>query len=226
MLFRSQAYLCDIVYGTNNEFGFDYLRDNMAGSLDDLVQRRDHPHHYAIVDEADSILIDEARTPLIISAPDSKPTDKYRDYAQMVLSLTRESDYQLDEKAKTATLTDLGVKRLEAKLGVSNLYQEQFDTIHYLENALKAQVLYHRDKEYIVKEGQIIIVDEHTGRLMPGRRYGNGLHQAIEAKEGVPVQQESRTLATISLQNYAGVSNGRGGQFRLWPVLEPPYGRV
>lgn len=199
---RQQAYLCDIVYGTNNEFGFDYLRDNMAGSLDDLVQRRDHPHHYAIVDEADSILIDEARTPLIISAPDSKPTDKYRDYAQMVLSLTRESDYQLDEKAKTATLTDLGVKRLEAKLGVSNLYQEQFDTIHYLENALKAQVLYHRDKEYIVKEGQIIIVDEHTGRLMPGRRYGNGLHQAIEAKEGVPVQQESRTLATISLQNY------------------------
>lgn len=199
---RQQAYLCDIVYGTNNEFGFDYLRDNMAGSLDDLVQRRDHPHHYAIVDEADSILIDEARTPLIISAPDSKPTDKYGDYAHMVLSLTAGSDYQLDEKAKTATLTDLGVKRLEARLGVNNLYQEQFDTIHYLENALKAQVLYHRDKEYIVKEGQIIIVDEHTGRLMPGRRYGNGLHQAIEAKEGVAVQQESRTLATISLQNY------------------------
>lgn len=199
---RQQAYLCDIVYGTNNEFGFDYLRDNMVSDLSQMVQRQDYPHHYAIVDEADSILIDEARTPLIISAPDSKPTHKYHDYARMVLQLVKDSDYSLDEKAKTATLTDLGVKRLEAHLGVKNLYQEQFDTIHYLENALKAQVLYHRDKEYIVKDEQIIIVDEHTGRLMHGRRYSNGLHQAIEAKEGVPIQQESRTLATISLQNY------------------------
>ncbi len=199
---RQQAYLCDILYGTNNEFGFDYLRDNMVPSLPRMVQRQDAPHYYAIVDEADSILIDEARTPLIISAPDSEPTDKYGDYAKMVTGLVKESDYKLDEKARTATLTDLGVKRIEQKLGVKNLYEENFDTIHYVENALKAKTLYQRDKDYIVRDNQVIIVDEHTGRLMAGRRYGNGLHQAIEAKEGVKVQQESRTLATISLQNY------------------------
>lgn len=199
---RQQAYLCDIVYGTNNEFGFDYLRDNMVPTLSRMVQRLDTPHFFAIVDEADSILIDEARTPLIISAPDSEPTDKYGYYAQMVTTLERDTDYKLDEKAKTATLTDLGVKRIEQKLGVKNLYEENFDTIHYLENALRAAALYHRDKEYIVRDGQVIIVDEHTGRLMYGRRYGEGLHQAIEAKEHVKVQQESRTLATISLQNY------------------------
>jgi len=199
---RQQAYLCDILYGTNNEFGFDYLRDNMVPSLPRMVQRQDTPHYYAIVDEADSILIDEARTPLIISAPDSEPTDKYGDYAKMVTGLVKDSDYKLDEKARTATLTDLGVKRIEQKLGVKNLYEENFDTIHYVENALKAKTLYQRDKDYIVRDNQVIIVDEHTGRLMAGRRYGNGLHQAIEAKEGVKVQQESRTLATISLQNY------------------------
>ena len=199
---RQQAYLCDIVYGTNNEFGFDYLRDNMVPELKRMVQRQDTPHFFAIVDEADSILIDEARTPLIISAPDSEPTDKYKTFAQMVTTLVKDSDYSLDEKSKTATLTDLGVKRIEQKLGVKNLYEEDFDTIHYIENALRASALYKRDKEYIVRDGQVIIVDEHTGRLMYGRRYSNGLHQAIEAKENVKIQQESRTLATISLQNY------------------------
>ena len=200
---RQQAYASDITYGTNNEFGFDYLRDNMVQNLEQMVQRSDqNAHYYAIVDEADSILIDEARTPLIISAPDSEPTKKYYDYAQMVVPLVKEVDFKLDEKQKTVTLTDLGVKRIEQKLGVSNLYEESFDVIHHVEAALKAKTLYHRDTEYIVRENQVIIVDEHTGRLMYGRRYSDGLHQAIEAKEGVPIQQESRTLATISLQNY------------------------
>ncbi|MCA9369627.1 MAG: preprotein translocase subunit SecA [Pseudomonadales bacterium] len=199
---RGQAYLADITYGTNNEFGFDYLRDNLAQSLDSMVQRTDTPHHYAIVDEADSILIDEARTPLIISAPDTEPTKKYYDYAQMITTLSKDSDFSVDEKAKTATLTDLGVKRIEKSLGVSNLYEEDFDTIHHIESALKATSLFTRDKDYIVKDGEVIIVDEHTGRLMYGRRYSDGLHQSIEAKENVPIQQESRTLASISIQNY------------------------
>jgi preprotein translocase subunit SecA len=199
---RKDAYLADITYGTNNEFGFDYLRDNMVQDLDRMVQRQDTPHHFAIVDEADSILIDEARTPLIISAPDTEPTKKYYDYAKMVRTLVEDQDFKIDEKAKTATLTDLGVKRIEAKLGVSNLYEESFDTIHHVEAALKAKTLYRKDKEYIVRENKVIIVDEHTGRLMFGRRYSDGLHQSIEAKEGVPIQQESRTLATVSLQNY------------------------
>jgi preprotein translocase subunit SecA len=199
---RQAAYAADITYGTNNEFGFDYLRDNMVQTLDQMVQRTDTTHHYAIVDEADSILIDEARTPLIISAPDSEPTKKYYDYAKMVTALTKDVDYKVDEKARSATLTDLGVKRIEQKLGITNLYEENFDTIHHVESALKAKTLYHRDKEYIVRDNQVIIVDEHTGRLMYGRRYSDGLHQSIEAKEDVPIQQESRTLATISLQNY------------------------
>ncbi len=199
---RQDAYMADITYGTNNEFGFDYLRDNMIQNLEQMVQRQDTPHYFAIVDEADSILIDEARTPLIISAPDSEPTDKYFEYAKMVRSLVVGQDYKLDEKSKTATLTDLGVKRIEAKLGVKNLYEESFDVIHHVESALKAATLYRRDKEYIVKDNQVVIVDEHTGRLMFGRRYSDGLHQAIEAKEGAPIQQESRTLATVSLQNY------------------------
>ncbi len=199
---RQQAYASDITYGTNNEFGFDYLRDNMVQRLHDMVQRTDNTHHFAIVDEADSILIDEARTPLIISAPDTEPTKKYYDYAKMIESLAKDVDFKVDEKMKTATLTDLGVKRIEQKLGVSNLYEESFDVIHHVEAALKAKTLYRRDKEYIIRENQVIIVDEHTGRLMHGRRYSDGLHQAIEAKEGVPIQQESRTLATISLQNY------------------------
>ncbi len=199
---RQEAYAADITYGTNNEFGFDYLRDNMVPRLEDMVQRSDDTHQFAIVDEADSILIDEARTPLIISAPDTEPTKKYYDYAHMVESLVKEVDFKIDEKIKSVTLTDLGVKRIEQKLGVTNLYEESFDVIHHVEAALKAKTLYHRDKEYIVREKEVIIVDEHTGRLMYGRRYSDGLHQSIEAKEAVPIQQESRTLATISLQNY------------------------
>ena len=174
---RKEAYAADITYGTNNEFGFDYLRDNMVQTLDKMVQRTDNPHHYVIVDEADSILIDEARTPLIISAPGGEPTNKYYDYAKMVQTLVKEIDYKLDEKAKTATLSDLGVKRIEQKLGVKNLYEESFDTIHLVESALKAKTLYLRDKEYIVKDKQVVIVDDHTGRLMFGRRYSDGLHQ-------------------------------------------------
>ncbi len=196
---RKEAYRADITYGTNNEFGFDYLRDNMAQRLQDKVQRE---HHFAIVDEADSILIDEARTPLIISAPDSEPTDKYLTFAKLVRGLTPKADYVVDEKMKTAVLTDLGIKRLERQMGVKNLYEESFDTIHHVEQALKALSVYHRDKEYVVREGEVVIVDEHTGRLMFGRRFSDGLHQAIEAKESVTIQQESRTLATISLQNY------------------------
>jgi preprotein translocase subunit SecA len=199
---RKDAYAADITYGTNNEFGFDYLRDNMVQNLQQMVQRTVDTHHFAIVDEADSILIDEARTPLIISAPDTEPTKKYYDYAKMISSLTIEIDFKVDEKLKSVTLTDLGVKRIEQKLGVNNLYEESFDVIHHVEAALKAKTLYHRDKEYIVREGEVVIVDEHTGRLMYGRRYSDGLHQAIEAKENVTIQQESRTLATISLQNY------------------------
>ncbi len=201
-IMRKDAYLADITYGTNNEFGFDYLRDNMVQHLEQMVQREENAHYFAIVDEADSILIDEARTPLIISAPESEATDKYYRYAQMVKSLTKDVDYTIDEKAKTATLTDLGVKRLERKLGVKNLYEESFDTIHHIETALKAATLFERDKDYIVRDNKVIIVDEHTGRLMFGRRYSDGLHQAIEAKEQVQVQKESRTLATISIQNY------------------------
>ncbi len=199
---RKEAYSADITYGTNNEYGFDYLRDNMVQELAQMVQREENAHHFAIVDEADSILIDEARTPLIISAPDAEPTNKYYDYAKMVNSLVRDTDYSVDEKQRTATLTDLGIKRIEQKIGVKNLYEESFETIHHVEAALKAKVLYIRDKEYIVRDNQVVIVDEHTGRLMYGRRYSDGLHQAIEAKENVPIQQESRTLATVSLQNY------------------------
>lgn len=199
---RKEAYACDITYGTNNEFGFDYLRDNMVQKKEQLAQRLADSHHFAIVDEADSILIDEARTPLIISAPDAEPTQKYISYAKMVSSLTREVDYVLDEKARSVVLTDLGVKRIEQKIGVKNLYEESFDTIHHIEAALKAKALFQRDKHYIVRSGEVVIVDEHTGRLMFGRRYSDGLHQAIEAKEGATIQQESRTLATISIQNY------------------------
>jgi len=196
---RQEVYRADITYGTNNEFGFDYLRDNMAPSLDRMVQRG---HHFAIVDEVDSILIDEARTPLIISAPDTEPTKKYYDFAKLVDTLAHDTDYKVDEKLKAATLTDYGIRRLEKRLNIKNLYKENFDTIHHVEQALKAKTLFHRDRDYVVKDGQVIIVDEHTGRLMFGRRYSEGLHQAIEAKENATIQQESRTLATISLQNY------------------------
>lgn len=223
---RRQAYEADITYGTNNEFGFDYLRDNMVQTLDRMAQRVHNTHHFAIVDEADSILIDEARTPLIISAPDSEPTSKYFEYSRMVESLTNEIDYKIDEKAKTATLTDLGVKRMEQKLGVTNLYEESFDTIHLVESALKAKTLYHRDKEYIVRDKEVVIVDEHTGRLMFGRRYSDGLHQSIEAKEGVPIQQESRTLATISIQNYFRMYKKLSGMTGTAATEAEEFGKV
>jgi preprotein translocase subunit SecA len=188
-----------VTYGTNNEYGFDYLRDNMVRQLADKVQRR---HHFAIVDEADSILIDEARTPLIISAPDTEPTQKYYDFAKLIQNLTGETDFTVDEKLKIANLTEHGIKKVEKILGVENLYEKDFDTIHHIENALRARTLFLRDKDYVIKEGQVIIVDEFTGRLMFGRRWSDGLHQAVEAKEGVAIQQESITLATISFQNY------------------------
>ncbi len=196
---RQEAYQADITYGTNNEFGFDYLRDNMVHDVSQKVQRG---HYFAIVDEVDSILIDEARTPLIISAPDTEPTEKYYQYAKLVKTLTPDTDYDLDEKLRTATLTDYGIRRLEQRLGIKNLYEESYETVHHVEQALKAEALFSRDRDYVVQDDQVIIVDEHTGRLMFGRRYSDGLHQAIEAKEGVKIQQESRTLATISLQNY------------------------
>jgi preprotein translocase subunit SecA len=196
---RREAYQADITYGTNNEFGFDYLRDNMVQSMDRMVQRE---HFFAIVDEVDSILIDEARTPLIISAPDTDPTKKYTEFAKLVETLTKDIDYSIDEKQRTATLTDYGIRRLEKRMNVDNLYEKDYQTIHLVESALKANAIFQRDKDYVVKDGQVIIVDEHTGRLMFGRRYSDGLHQAIEAKEGATIQQESRTLATISLQNY------------------------
>ncbi|MBI4034926.1 MAG: preprotein translocase subunit SecA [Candidatus Chisholmbacteria bacterium] len=195
---RREAYEADVTYGTNNEFGFDYLRDNMVQNAASIVQRG---HHFAIVDEVDSILVDEARTPLIISAPDTEPTDKYYRFATMIEELAQ-TDYVVDEKLKTANLTDYGIKKVEKKLGVDNLYERDFETLHHLEQALRARTLFRRDRDYVVKDGEVIIVDEHTGRLMFGRRYSEGLHQAIEAKENVKIQQESRTLATISLQNY------------------------
>ncbi|MEK9200476.1 MAG: preprotein translocase subunit SecA, partial [Patescibacteria group bacterium] len=196
---RKTAYAADVTYGTNNEFGFDYLRDNMVGSTAEMVQRS---HHFAIVDEVDSILIDEARTPLIISAPDTEPTQKYYDFAKLVNRLDRATDYVIDEKHRTANLTDAGLEKVEGFLHIDNLYEHDFSTIHHLENALKARTLFLKDKDYIIRDNQVVIVDEFTGRLMPGRRWSEGLHQAVEAKENVIIQQESKTMATISFQNY------------------------
>ena len=197
---RKEAYECDITYGTNNEFGFDYLRDNMAASVHQMVQRAPH---FAIVDEVDSILIDEARTPLIISAPDMESTTMYQSFARIVPSLEREKDYTVDEKMKAVSLTEEGINKVEKMLGIRDIYEKgNITQIHHLEQALKAEILFKKDKDYVVKNGEVIIVDDFTGRLMPGRRFSEGLHQAIEAKEGVKVQRESRTLATITFQNY------------------------
>ena len=197
---RKEAYLADITYGTNNEFGFDYLRDNMALNLESQVQRG---FHYAIIDEVDSILIDEARTPLIISQPDIESSKWYREFARIIPRLKEDIDYNIDEKMKTAILTEEGVTKIEKILGLSNIYTEKgIKYLHYLEQALRARVFFQRDKNYIVKDGKVIIVDEFTGRLMPGRRYSGGLHQAIEAKEGVEIRPESKTLASITFQNY------------------------
>ena len=197
---RKEAYLADITYGTNNEFGFDYLRDNMAQVLEGRVQRG---HNYAIIDEVDSVLIDEARTPLIISAPDQESSSWYKEFAGLIPQLKKGEDYELDEKLKAVTLTEDGINKIERLMGVKDIYQERgIKFLHHLEQALKAEIIFERDKDYVVRDGNVVIVDEFTGRLLPGRRYSGGLHQALEAKEEVLVQPESITLASITFQNY------------------------
>ena len=197
---RQTAYRCDITYGTNNEFGFDYLRDNMKFSLEDYVQRE---LHYAIVDEVDSILVDEARTPLIISGPAEESTDKYYKINRVIPALKQGEDYQLEEKSHTAFLTEQGVAHVEKLIKVENLYDPRnIETLHHVNQALRAYTLFKRDVDYVVKDGKVIIVDEFTGRLMPGRRWSDGLHQAVEAKENVRIENENQTLATVTFQNY------------------------
>ncbi len=197
---RRESYNSDITYGTNNEFGFDYLRDNMAQDPNDLVQRE---LHYTIVDEVDSILIDEARTPLIISAAAEESTEKYLRYSQIIPQLVENEDFNIDVKLKAVTLSEKGIAKMEGILGVKNIFTESgFEEVHHIENSLKANIIFERDKDYVVRDDQVLIVDEFTGRLMPGRRYSDGLHQALEAKENVPIQRESKTLATITFQNY------------------------
>jgi len=197
---RREAYHCDITYGTNNEFGFDYLRDNMKFTLDDYVQRE---FNYAIVDEVDSILIDEARTPLIISGPSEESTDKYYKINQIIPRLKKDKDYSIEEKSRTVVLTEDGVAHVEKLLNVQNLYEPRnIEIVHHVNQALRAHTLFKRDVDYLVKDGQVVIVDEFTGRVMPGRRYSDGLHQALEAKENVKIERENQTLASITFQNY------------------------
>jgi len=211
---RKAAYQADITYGTNNEYGFDYLRDNMKFTLDAMVQRG---HNFAIVDEVDSILIDEARTPLIISGPSDESTDKYYQIDRIIPKLKKGAviqggkqyevehtgDYVVDEKSKTVTLTDAGVEHCEKLLGIGNLFDPgNMEILHHVNQALKAHVIFKKDVDYMIKDGQVVIVDEFTGRLMPGRRWSDGLHQAVEAKEGVKIERENQTLATITFQNY------------------------
>ena len=197
---KKEMYRSNIVYATNNELGFDYLRDNMVSRLEDRVMS---PLSYALIDEVDSILIDEARTPLIISAPDSEPTNKYMKFAAIARSLEKNIHYKVDEKARSTILSEEGIKRVEEILGVENIYtSSSYNDLHHIENALKAESLFERDKDYIVRNNEILIVDEHTGRVLSGRRYSDGLHQAIEAREGVEIKQETKTLASITFQNY------------------------
>lgn len=197
---RREAYACDITYGTNNELGFDYLRDNMASSLEECVQRG---HNFAVVDEVDSILIDEARTPLIISGPTQDEVKWYAEFAKIAQKLTKDVDYEVDEKKRTISVLEAGITRVEDHLGIENLYESaNTPLISFLHNSIKAKELFRNDKEYVVMEGEVLIVDEHTGRMLAGRRYNDGLHQAIEAKEGVKVREEYQTLATVTLQNY------------------------
>ncbi|MBI2121699.1 MAG: preprotein translocase subunit SecA [Candidatus Sungbacteria bacterium] len=206
---RHEAYAADITYGTNNEFGFDYLRDNLEYAPESLRQKH---HHYAIVDEVDSILIDEARTPLIISAPDAESAELYRVFSKIVPRLKENIDYNVDEKLRAVSITEAGIDKVEQMLGIGNIYEEKgIRFVHHLEQALRAQALFTRDRDYVVKDGKVTIVDEFTGRLMPGRRWSEGLHQAVEAKEGVRVEQESRTLATITFQNYFRMYKKLGG---------------
>jgi len=206
---RRISYNSDITYGTNNEFGFDYLRDNMAGTIEECVQRG---HHYAIVDEVDSILIDEARTPLIISGPSDDEVKWYDEFAKVVGRLRPEVDYEFDEKKRTVSVLESGIDRVEDHLGIDNLYDAvNTPLISFLNNAIKAKELFRRDRDYVVLEGEVLIVDEHTGRILHGRRYNEGLHQAIEAKEGVTIREEYQTLATITLQNYFRLYDKLGG---------------
>ncbi len=206
---RKEAYAADITYGTNNEYGFDYLRDNMKFNLEDYVQRE---LHFAIVDEVDNILIDEARTPLIISGPAEESTQKYYSLNRVIPRLQREVDYAIDEKLRTATLTEEGVAKVERILGVRNLYDpSEISTLHHVNQALKAHAVFKRDVDYVIKDGEVVIVDEFTGRLMPGRRWSDGLHQAVEAKEGVRIREENQTLASITIQNYFRMYDKLGG---------------
>ncbi len=221
---RRAAYQSDITYGTNNEFGFDYLRDNMVVAEDQLVQRE---LNYAIIDEVDSILIDEARTPLIISGQAEDSTKYYYQFSQIVPSLKNEVDYNVDEKVRTVTMTEEGIAKVEKILGIDNLFNDKnFELNHYLNQALKAKTLFARDRDYVVKDGEVIIVDEFTGRLMPGRRYSDGLHQAIEAKENVRVAKESQTLASITYQNYFRMYNKRAGMTGTAATEEEEFRRI
>src|SRR4051812_22244561 len=206
---KQLAYRSDITYGTNNEFGFDYLRDNMKDSIERYVQRE---LHFAIVDEVDSILIDEARTPLIISGPAEESTDLYVRTNQIIPSLKKDIDYTVDEKAHSAVLTDQGVERVEKKLNLVNLYDpENIEWLHHVTQGLRAHTLYKKDVNYLVEDGKVLIIDEHTGRKMPGRRWSDGLHQAIEAKENVTVEEENQTLATVTFQNLFRMYHKLGG---------------
>jgi len=221
---RREAYAADITYGTNNEFGFDYLRDNMVTTPAGLVQRE---LHYAIVDEVDSILIDEARTPLIISGEADKPTELYYRVAKVIPRLRAEDDYHVNEKDRVVTLTERGVSRVESMLGIDNLYEDvHTEVAHHVNQALKAHTLFKRDRDYVVKDGQVIIVDEFTGRLMFGRRYSEGLHQAIEAKEGVKIERESQTLATITFQNYFRMYEKLAGMTGTAATEEPEFRKI
>ena len=203
---KKEAYQADITYGTNHEYGFDYLRDNMVVELPQKVQTNPlgdfGVHNFAIVDEVDFVLIDVARTPLIISAPDAKPTDRYYESAKIVKTLVKGSDYLVEEKFQNANLTDIGIRKVERLLNISNLYEQDFQMVHLIEQALKARALFEKDRDYIVKDGKVIIIDQFTGRLLPDNRFSNGLHQAIEAKENCVIKEESKTLAEISYQNY------------------------
>lgn len=221
---RQEAYQADITYGTNNEFGFDYLRDNMRYDLNDYVQRE---LNYAIVDEVDSILIDEARTPLIISGPSEESTDKYYKIDKIIPRLKKETDYTIDEKTRSATLTEEGNIKVEELLGAGNLYDPaNIELVHHVNQALKAHVLFKRDVDYIVKDNEVIIVDEFTGRLMPGRRWSDGQHQAIEAKEGVKIASENQTLATVTFQNYFRMYKKLSGMTGTADTEAPEFGKI
>ena len=221
---RRAAYGADITFGTNNEFGFDYLRDNMKYDLKDCVQRG---HHFAVVDEVDSILIDEARTPLIISGPAEESTDKYYRVDKIIPKLIPEMDYTLDEKMRTATLTEEGVSKCERLLNLGNLYDPaNMDMIHHVYQGLRAHTLYEKDVDYVIKDGGVVIVDEFTGRQMPGRRWSDGLHQAVEAKEGVKIERENQTLATITFQNYFRMYSKLSGMTGTAETEAPEFDKI